>query len=174
MEFSVVSAEAVQVVGGVEIHHAVEPVFLFHLLPSRMTGNAQGFIDDFPGFHIEAPMGCAEAFGQRGDHIMIAARFGEGFDHLRADLQIHMAAAFVDVVMLEKRRGRQHDIGEGRGIGHELFVHTKEQVIPQQALAHLARFRRHHGGIGILHDHRGDGRPVADIARIVRQHRADA
>ena len=85
-----------------------------------------------------------------------------------------MAAAHIDVVMLQEGRRRQHDVGVARGVGHELLVHGEEQVVALEALAYLDRFRRDRRRIDVLHDDGGDRRAVPKVARIAGQDRADA
>ena len=53
-------------------------------------------------------------------------------------------------------------------------MHREEEIVAQEALAHLRRFGRDHRGIDVLHDDGGDGRAVAEVARIAGQHGADA
>ena len=86
-----------------------------------------------------------------------------------------VAAAAIDVVMLEEHGGRQHDVGELGRVGHELLVHAGEQVVAQEALLHQPLLRRDIGRIGVLDQHRRHRRP-ADRARlgVAGQHRADA
>ena len=45
-----------------------------------------------------------------------------------------VAAGGVDIVMLEEGRGRQHDIGHLRRIGHELLMHADEEIVAREAL----------------------------------------
>jgi hypothetical protein len=63
-------------------------------------------------------------------------------DHLAGELEDGVAAAGIDVVVLEEGRRRQHDVGHARGLGHELLVHADEQVVAREARAHLARSGR--------------------------------
>ena len=85
-----------------------------------------------------------------------------------------MAAALIDVVMLEEHGGRQHDIGEFRRFGHELLVHAGEQILARQSLLHLGLVGRHRGRIGVLDDHRHHRRPASEVIGIVQQRRPDA
>ena len=48
-----------------------------------------------------------------------------------------MAAAPVDIVVLEKRCRRQHDVGHLRRLGHELLVHADEQILARKPALHL-------------------------------------
>ena len=76
----------------------------------------------------------AEPLGERAD----ARRGSSGTRHraaitVRRDLQIGVAAGGVDVVMLEERRRRQHDVGHRRGLGHELLVDADEEIVARKA-----------------------------------------
>ena len=57
-------------------------------------------------------------------------------DDLRPELDVLMAAALIDVVMLEEGRGRQHEVREARRVGHELLVHAGEEIVAQETRAH--------------------------------------
>ena len=84
-----------------------------------------------------------------------------------------MGAGGVEIIVLEKGRRRQHDIGHRRGFGHELLVDADEQVIAGEALSNETRFRGDDHRVGILDEQRGDRRPVAEIAPVAGQHWAD-
>ena len=116
----------------------------------------------------------AEPLCECADHIVVGAGFRVRFDHPGAHQQVAVAAAHIDVVMLQEGRRRQHDVGIARGVGHELLVHGEEEVIAHESLTHLGRFRRHRRGVDVLHDDGGDRRAVAEVARVAGQHRADA
>ena len=113
----------------------------------------------------------AEALRQAADDVVVGARLGMGLDHLARHLQEGVAAGGVDVVMLEERRRRQHDVGHGGGLGQELLVHADEEIVARQAVAHFVRFRRHDHRVGVLHQHRRHRRPVAEIAPVAGQDR---
>ena len=84
-----------------------------------------------------------------------------------------LAAALVEVVVLEKHGGRQDDVCHRGGFGHELFVHADEQVFTGKALMDQIQIRGDRHRVGVLDKERRDRRPVAQIARITRQHGAD-
>ena len=74
--------------------------------------------------------------------------------------------------MLQKGGGRQHQIGQARGVGHELFVHADKQVVTQQAAPHRQAVRRHHCRIGVLYQQHADRRAIAQVTPFTSQHRA--
>ena len=84
-----------------------------------------------------------------------------------------VAAAAIDVVMLQEHRGRQHDVGELCRIGHELLVHAGEEVVAQQALLHQPLLGRDIRRIGVLDQHRRHRRTAIERVCGARQHRAD-
>ena len=85
-----------------------------------------------------------------------------------------MPAGAIHVVVLEERRGRQHDVGEPGGVGHELLVHADEKIVAQEAGAHGPGVRAHDGRIHVLHQHRGDRRAVAEIGAVASEDRPGA
>ena len=54
----------------------------------------------------------AEPLGERADDFVVGAAASRRLDRLGAELQILVAAAGVEVVVLEEHRRRQHDVGE--------------------------------------------------------------
>jgi hypothetical protein len=105
---------------------------------------------------------------------VVLARFADRFDQLARDLKRRVAARGVKIVVLEKRRGGQHDIGERRGLGHELLVHAREQVFAGQAGMYFVQFRADHRRVGVLDQQRGDGRTVLERFGISSQDRPEA
>ena len=117
------------------------------------------------GLMREARMLGADALGQIADHLMIVAAFARRLDQLAAEHDVLVAAALIDVVMLEEHGGGQHDVGEFRRLGHELLMHADEQIFARQALLHFGLVGRDRGRIGVLHDHRLDRRAAGEIVR---------
>ena len=115
----------------------------------------------------------AEALGQFLDDEVIGARPFRRLDQLRAEQDVLVAAAAIDVVMLEEHRRGQHDIGELGRVGHELLVHAGEEVVAQKALDHQPLLRRDVHRIGVLDQHRRHRRAAIERVRRVHQHRAD-
>ena len=64
-----------------------------------------------------------------------------------------MAAAGIDVGMIQEHGRRQDDVSHGRGLGHELLMHDGEQVLAGETLLHQCLMRRHRDGIGVLDQH---------------------
>ena len=85
-----------------------------------------------------------------------------------------MAAGDVEIVVLEERRRGQHDVGHLRRFGEELLMDADEEIVAREALAHLEMLGGHHHRVGVLHEHGGDRRAVAEIGGIAGEHRTDA
>ena len=51
-------------------------------------------------------------------------------------LDVLVAAALVEVVVLHEHRRGQHDVGHQGRLGHELLVHADEQVLAGEAPLH--------------------------------------
>ena len=84
-----------------------------------------------------------------------------------------MGGGLVDVGMLEEHGGRQDDVGHPRRVGHELLVHADEQVVAREAAVHLAEVGGDAHRVGVLDQQRRDRRPVAEVAAVAGEDRAD-
>ena len=116
----------------------------------------------------------ADALGQRADHVVVGAAFARRLDQLGAEQDVLVAAALVDVVVLQEHGGRQHHVGHLRRRRHELLVHAHEQVLAGEAGLHLALLGRHLHRVHVLDEQRRDRRAALDVVGIAGQHRADA
>ena len=108
---------------------------------------------------FEARLIETEPFGQRAHHLMIATAFAGCLDNGFGNAEINVPAAGIHIVMLEEHGRRQDDIGEFRGLCHELFVNDQKQIVAAEALMHLVLVRTDNGRIGVLDQHRLDRRP---------------
>ena len=82
--------------------------------------------------------------------------------------------AVIEVVVLDEHGGRQHDVGDFRGVGHELLVHADEQIVAREAaLDHLLVGRDRHR-IGVLDQQRRDRAAALQRFLVAGQDRADA
>ena len=75
--------------------------------------------------------------------------------------------------MLHEHRRRQYDIGHLRGLGHELFMHRREQVFARKTLSHERLLGRDRHRIGVLDQHRLDRTAAAQRLGITGQDAAD-
>ena len=121
---------------------AVDPAVGFEFGQRAALGHPQHLVDQFARAHVKAAMRGAETLGQAGDHLVIGAAFARRLDQLRPEDEILVAAAAIDVVVLEEGRRRQHDVGHLRRLGHELFVHADEQIVAGKALLDLVLIGR--------------------------------
>ena len=67
-----------------------------------------------------------------------------------------MAAALIDVVVLEKHGRRQDHVGHAGGLGHELLVHAHEQVLARKAALDAILLGRDRDRVGVLDQERGN------------------
>ena len=130
-------------------------------------------VDHLPFRHAEAAMVGAEALRQAAQDLVVRPALARRLDDPARDLEVCVAAGDIDVVVLQERGRRQDDVGHGGGLGHELLVDADEQVVAQEAFAHLGRFRRHHHRVGVLDEHPLDRTAVGPVERIAGQDRAD-
>ena len=65
-----------------------------------------------------------------------------------------MAAAAINIVMLKESGRWQHHVRHQCRLGHELFVHTDEQIIACEAALDLVLVGRNRHRIGVLDDKR--------------------
>ena len=85
-----------------------------------------------------------------------------------------IAAAAIDVVMLEEHGGRQDDVGQLRRVGHELLVHAGEEVLAAKSLDHQPLLGCDIGGVGVLDEQRRHRRAAVERRGIAGEDRADA
>jgi hypothetical protein len=95
-------------------------------------------------------------------------------DQLAAELDELVPTAGVDVVMFQKHRRRQHDIGHCCGFGHELLMHDHEQIFAREPLFNSRLVGRDGNGIGVLDQHRLHRRTAAQGIGIAGQNGSDA
>ena len=173
MKLAVLMREAVQKMRFLERRLAIEPARRLEFGQRPAAGGAQRRVDDLAGAHLKAGMLGAEALRQRADHFVVGAAALRRLDRLAAELQILMAAAGVDVVVLEEHRRRQHDIGMARGVGEELLVDAGEQVLARKAAPHLLLIGRDDHRVGVLDQHRLDRAAALQRLGLAGEDRAD-
>ena len=75
----------------------------------------------------------AHARGEPAEQLRVRQRLAERRDRRPAEADVEVAVGLVDVVVLEGRRGRQHDVGEVDGVGLEQLVDDDEEVLAREA-----------------------------------------
>ncbi len=173
MKLSVGMAEPVEEMRSLERQAAIKPAIIRKVFNARQPACPQSAIDKLDWAQLKARMTGAEAMGESADHVVVRTAFSVGRKDCAADLEIGMGAGSVEIIVLEKGRRRQHDVGHCCSFGHELLVDADEQVIAGEALSNQTRFRGDDHRVGILDEQRGDWWPVAEIALIAGQHWAD-
>ena len=131
-------------------------------------------LDDLWRGHLKAGVRGAEALGEGGLHLVVGPTFGIGRHDCPADLQKRVGTGGVDVVMLEKGRRRQYDIGHRRGLGQKLLVNADKEVVARKALTHETGSGRDDHRVCVLDEERGDRRAITEIALVAQQDRPDA
>ena len=173
VEFPVGRFESVKEMGVLEGKREILPAVFVVLLRVPHAGGAQRLVHDFPGCHVEPAVLRTQPFGQLRNHVVVLAAFGVRLDDFLRHLEVGMPARGVHVVVLEEGRRRQHDVGESRGLGHELLVYAGEKVFPREALVHEVELRAHHRRIGVLHDDCSHRRPALERFGVTRQDRPE-
>ena len=87
------------------------------------------------------------ARGEAAEELGVRERLAERRDRRAAEADVEVPVGLVDVVVLERRGGRQQQVGEVRGVGLELLVDDREQVLAREAARGPtpARARRRRG-----------------------------
>src|ERR1700693_4128027 len=106
---------------GLEAGPTIEPYALLERLRARQPTDAQRVLYDLERGHLEPGMMRAEPPGEGTDHVVVRAALGIGLHYRAADLQIGVSAGGVEIVVFEKGRCRQNDIGHRCGLGQELL-----------------------------------------------------
>ena len=121
---------------GVEIRLDVDPVLLREFVDAAPAGLLQDVVRELARAHRKTGMAGADRLGNGADRVVIGPALSRRVDELAGEFQILMAAARIDVVMFEEHRGGQHDIGHRGGLGHEMLVHDREQILAREASRH--------------------------------------
>ena len=90
---------------------------------------------------------AAEEFG-------VADRLADGLDGLLVPAEPQVTPGEVHVDRLDLGGGRQHDVGVAGGVGEELFVHDREQVVAGHALASCLDVGHDDQRVAVPDDHR--------------------
>ncbi len=89
-------------------------------------------------------------------------------------LQIVVPVGQVEIGVLEKRRGRQDDVGVVGRVGGELFDHHGEEILPAQAFDHELLARGRGRWIGVVDHQRFHRRGVQLRQGAAQPHHVDA
>src|SRR6516225_10434383 len=126
VEFAVRPMEAIEKVPLPERRLAVNPAVGIKLGQGAALRYLQHLVDQLARAHAEAAVLGTNALGERRNHFVIIAALAWRLDQLRPENDVLVAAAAIDVVVLEERSRRQHDVGYQRGLGQELLVYAHE------------------------------------------------
>ena len=126
VKFAVRVSEAVQIMGIFKCRLVIEPTHGVETIRAGQAGGTQCLGQYFVARHVEAGVRRADPFGDLADNEVVVARLARRLDDLGAKLNMRVAAALIEIAMLQKRRRRQDDIGHLGGIGEELFMHASK------------------------------------------------
>ena len=119
-------------------------------------------VDDLAGRHPEAAVFRSDPLGDGADDLMVGAALARRLDELGPELDVLVAAAPIDVVVLHEHGRGQDDVGHQGRLGHELLVDADEQVLAGKAPLHQFLLGRDGDRVRVLDDHRRDGRTVTE------------
>ncbi len=100
----------------------------------------------------------AHSRGQQPEHVRVGLGLAEGRDGRPVQAHVEMAVRLVDVVLLERGRGGQDDVGVVDGVGLEEVVDHREEVLARETLADLLALRRHRQRVRVVDEHGLHGR----------------
>ena len=115
----------------------------------------------------------AEALRESAKNLVVGAALARRVDELRPDLEMLVAAAGIEIVVLHEHGRGQHDIGHERRLGHELLVHADEEILAGKTPFHELLLRRDGDRVGVLDQHRLDRRPVVERLGVAGENAAD-
>ncbi len=174
LELAIAVGEALQVVRRLEGGLAVDPLRRLELGQRAPAGLLQRPIDEFARAHVEALVLGTDALGEGRDDVVVGAALARRIEQLGAQQNVLVAAALIEVVVLDEHGRGQHDVGEFRRCGHEMLVHAHEQILARKARLHLALLRRDLHRVHVLDEQRRHGRPIPQVGAVAREHGADA
>ena len=106
---------------------------------------------------------CAPRGGGRARCSACASPSGR--DRGTAEADVEVAVGLVDVVVLERRGGRQQQVGEVRGVGLELLVDDGEQVLAREPAPHRLLVGRDRRRVRVVDEERLHGRIERRVGR---------
>ncbi len=95
-------------------------------------------------------VGDAEPRREIGKRLGVGPRFADRLDHRPHELQADRPIALCDVVVLEERRRRQDDVRVPRGVGKNLFVDDREEVVALQTLHDAILIGNRHQRVAVV------------------------
>ena len=92
---------------------------------------------------------------------MIRTTFAGWRENRCRHLQEGVTGRLIQVVVFGEHGRRKNHVGKTRGVGHELLMHTEEQIFAQQAFSYDQALWSHNRRIGVLDEHGRHGRAAA-------------
>src|SRR5215510_2236661 len=157
-ELPVRPRKAVEIMRFPERRLTVDPLVRFDLSQRATLRYPQHLIDELAWAHREAAMLRTEPMREIADHLVIAAALAGWLDQFGSENEILVPATAVDIVVLQKCCRRENDVGDLRGLRHELLMHADEKILARKPALHLRLIGTHRNRIGVLAYHRSDRR----------------
>ncbi len=110
-----------------------------------------------------------ECPGECQADLVVAATLAHGRNDRRNRLHHQRAVAHRDIVDLERRRRREHDVGEAGGVGEHLLVDDREHIVASERGIDGALIGAHQRRVGPLDEQhatrigRPGSHPLADL-----------
>ena len=109
-------------------------------------------------------LGVAHGSAEASEHLGVRARFARGFDRRGVPADPQVTPGEHDVVALDLRGGREHDVGVASGVGDELLVDDGEQVVTLHAPPDEFGLRHGHQRVAVPVDNACTPGPVVSPA----------
>ena len=112
----------------------------------------------------------SHSLGQASEQIHVRNALAQWVNRLVGLLQKIVPVRTLQVFMLKKCSGRKKDVCVVGGVGEELLVHNREQVLPLQSANNVIVVRAHRCWIRAVHEQRFDWRVVDDVEQFAKLH----
>ena len=131
----------------------------------RGVGVPQAAGEDGIARRVEAGEVVTHPAGELCSQLVVRPTLPDRIDDAREFLNGERTVRVREVMGLEMGRGRQHHIGEPRGIGHHLLVHDGEQVFPRESGEHRGLMRIGGREVGSLDEQHPNRRAEVGVAQ---------
>ena len=122
-------------------------------------------IDHLVHGFMEAVLFKSHALGQSAKHLDVGTALAQRFDGRVRHLQIVVPVCALQILVLEERGRRKHNVGVVDGIGKELLMHDGEQVGTLQSSNDLVVIGTNRRRIRVVDKERFDRRIFQSVQR---------
>ena len=116
-------------------------------------GSIEGSVNQFVYRLSETGLGKAHTLCQLREHLDIALRLADWSNRLVGHLQIVVAIRLLNVFLFEERSCRKNDVSVIGGVGEELIVHHRKQVVAHKSAHNIVVVRRDRRRIRVVDEH---------------------